>query len=49
MKITVSINTKESARIMLRVVSKPEEYQKSIYTALGYSSKILRNKKICGE
>jgi len=49
MRMTVSMNTEDNARIMLRVTSKAEEHQKSIYNALGYSYKILRNKKVCSE
>ena len=49
MRMTVLMNTKENTRIMLRVTSKAEEHQKLIYNALGYSYKILRNKKICSE
>ena len=49
MRMTVSMNTEENARIMLRVTSKAEEHQKSIYAGLGYSYKILRNKKVCSE
>ncbi|TYB33348.1 MAG: IS1634 family transposase [Flexistipes sinusarabici] len=48
-RMTVSMNTKENGRIMLRVTSKAEEHQKSIYSALGYSYKILRNKKVCSK